>query len=202
MISSPPDHLLYKLYHSTMMIYALSRILAIGIYRNEDSDQSWNILVMGGQQWRFEDGRVAALLLWTREGGGSFECASNIRLDKSKSVDQALQILDNGLSSVNQITLDEGGRACSTDRSQGIVLSSYRLQTAFSGHTGLFRSIRTGRDFESGRSDYGLYMQQWNRRCYKWISDGSSLTHAWGSETGLMWMGRSGCSCPGAVFER
>lgn len=108
----PQQHLLSKLYYSTVLTDFLSTLLQRPVYRNQDKYQSLNISIMqdgGCQQWHFDSGpMVTTLLLQAPESGGVFEYVPEIRSDENENFDEVRKVLDGDLSRAKQNKLEAG----------------------------------------------------------------------------------------------
>jgi hypothetical protein len=108
----PQDHLLSKLYYSSVLIEFLAAVLEKPVYRNQDKYQSLNISIMnkgGCQQWHFDSGSmVTTLLLQAPEAGGVFEYVPEIRSDENENFNEVQKVLDGDLSRARQNKLETG----------------------------------------------------------------------------------------------
>ena len=108
----PQQHLLSKLYYSSVLTDFLTTLLQKSVYRNQDKYQSLNISIMqngGCQQWHFDSGQmVTTLLLQAPESGGVFEYIPEIRSDENENFDEVRKVLDGDLSRAKQNKLEAG----------------------------------------------------------------------------------------------
>lgn len=108
----PENHLLCRLYYSSVITDFLSQVLQQPVYRNQDKYQSLNISMMnngGCQQWHFDSGpMVTTLLLQAPEAGGVFEYVPELRSDENENFEEVRKVLDGDLSRARQIKLEAG----------------------------------------------------------------------------------------------
>ncbi len=108
----PGEHLLSRLYYSSVLPDFLARVLQQPVYRNQDRYQSLNISMMnagGCQQWHFDSGRmVTTLLLQEPDAGGVFEYVPELRSDESENFEQVQRVLDGDSRQNQQIELKAG----------------------------------------------------------------------------------------------
>lgn len=108
----PEQHLLSRLYYSSVLIDFLAAVLKQPVYRNADKYQSLNISMMnagGRQQWHFDSGpMVTTLLLQAPRVGGVFEYVPELRSDESENFKQVQRVLDGGSDRVRQLNLEAG----------------------------------------------------------------------------------------------